>query len=274
MDNFDFFYITVFLLVIIYVIYCLMSMYNSYSINNKYSANRYYVKETKIPKRIFQIWKTWDVKYDNYKYDHLIKNIKKINPEYEHVFFKDNEIDTFLYNNYPDYYKTYLRLPIKIQKLDFFRYVLLYHYGGIYLDLDMDVKTKFDEILKYECVLPIEQTINDCHADRFKFACGYKSNFLLSNYAFACEKNCKFVKQLIDNIHNNIDEIIENSNYIEKDMNNNFVYETTGPDYITKEYLDYIDNNGDNNILLLNNPKNDDHVFGIYAKHLYFGDWK
>ena len=87
-----------------------------------------------IPKIIIQTWKTNVVPQ---RYIPLIDSVKKNNPDYEYMFFTDENIVDFFKTNYPEYYKTYLNLPIKIQRIDFFRYVAVYHYGGFYLDLDM-----------------------------------------------------------------------------------------------------------------------------------------
>ena len=38
------------------------------------------------------------------------------------------------------------KIAITIQKIDFFRYLAIYYYGGIYLDLDMDINVNFDQL--------------------------------------------------------------------------------------------------------------------------------
>ena len=72
---------------------------------------------------------------------------------------------------------------------------------------------------------------------------------------------------MIDNIHHNIDKLIE----IQYNSTN-YVYSTTGPDYISILYNKYLYKN---NIKLLENPNhNKDHVFGKFAKHNFYGTWK
>ena len=95
-----------------------------------------------IPKIIIQTWKSNDIPS---KYNDYIISIKKYNPDYKYLFFTDEDIENFLKKEYPNYYDTYLKLPVKIQKIDFFRYVTVYHYGGFYFDLDIDLdETLFD----------------------------------------------------------------------------------------------------------------------------------
>ena len=223
-------------------------------------------EKTKIPKRIIQVWKTWTSKRPE-MFSSYIESIKKLNPTYEYIFFKDENMDKFLIDNYPEYYETYKKLPLNIQKMDFFRYVVLYHYGGFYFDLDIQGLEPLDELLNYNCVFPIDEIIhkNMCSASRFNNFCKNKMDFLLGQYAFACTPKNEFVKLLVDVIHKNVD------NYIKTYVPNSdfYVYTTTGPDYVTGLYMNY--------------PKKDDitilhyhkrQYFGKYGKHDYAGTWK
>lgn len=221
-------------------------------------------KPNKIPKIIIQTWKNEEIPS---KYLPLIDNVKKHNPEYQYIFFTDEGIDEFLKTNYLEYYKTYKELPIKIQKIDFFRYIAVYHYGGIYLDLDMDGLKNMDEILHHNAVFPVDEYINTFNGrfQRYKKFYNNEQYFLLGQYAFAAEPKNQFIKSLIDNIHNNIHKIIKTVNHNHDD----YVYTTTGPDYVSKIYLEYEDKE---NIHVLDNKKRQ--YFGDFAQHKYFGSWK
>ena len=218
----------------------------------------------KIPKRIIQTWNTDNIPT---KYNKLINKIKTQNPDYEYLFFTDTNIVEFLKTNYPDYLITYNKLPIKIQKIDFFRYIVIYHYGGIYMDLDMNGLKNMNSLLRYSAVFPIDEYITNemKNIDRYNYFYNNNQKFLLGQYAFAANKKHPFIKQLIDNIHLNINKIIKLVDH----NNDNYVYNTTGPDYISKQYMDY---NDKSNITILDNGKRQ--YFGDYAQHLYFGSWK
>jgi hypothetical protein len=220
----------------------------------------------KIPKRIIQVWKTW-TKSTPEMFREYRKTIKKHMPDYEYMFFKDEQIDDFFKKYYPKYYDTYLRLPLNIQKMDYFRYLAVYHYGGIYLDMDVNVLKPFDEILDNGCVFPIDEIIydNECDSDRYKHFCSGSINFLLGQYAFAAEPKNKFVKLLVDTINNNIDIYI--SSYVAN--SDSYVFETTGPDTVTKLYMNYPDK--DNIKILYYNKRQ---CFGKFAIHDYAGTWK
>lgn len=222
------------------------------------------IKE-RIPKIIIQTWKDNNIPE---KYKTSIESVKKFNPDYKYIYMTDDDIEKFLKKNYPKYYNTYKKLPIKIQKIDFFRYIAIYHYGGFYLDLDMDVFKSFNTLLDYKCVFPIERKIKNCNLQRYKDLCKIKMNDMIGQYAFGAIPKDLFIKKLIDNIHNNINEIVKKYNSITtKNSYKNYVYQTTGPDYVTDQYF-----HNKKLVELLSN--NEDHNFGEYAHHNTFGTWK
>ena len=219
-------------------------------------------KQEKIPKLIIQTWKDNNIPK---KYDYDITSVKKINKDFKILFFSDNDIENFLKKYYPEYYLTYLKLPIVIQKIDFFRYVAIYHYGGFYYDLDMTGLYPLNDLIYYDTVFPIEQIRGSCRKLRWKTLCNNNTNIVLGNYAFGASPKNDFIKLLVENIHTNIDKIIETQN-----KSNNYVYATTGPDYVSIIYHNY---KAKENIKLLENKKGE-HVFGKYAKHNFYGTWK
>jgi mannosyltransferase OCH1-like enzyme len=225
----------------------------------------------KIPKIIIQTWKN-DIIPNNYYND--IKSIMQNNKDYQFLFFNDDNIEDFLSVNYPHYYETYNKLPYKIQKIDFFRYIAVYHFGGFYFDLDMSGFLPLNDLLKHEAIFPVDTVIHDdyCNTDRLNEYCEnnkIKINYLLGQYAFAAAKKNNFIKFIIDGIHNNINKYIENDT---KDANFNreyYIYKTTGPDYVTTMYLQY---NDKNSIHILDYYTGQ--YFGDYARHNHYGTWK
>jgi mannosyltransferase OCH1-like enzyme len=156
---------------------------------------------------------------------------------------------------------------MNIQKMDFFRYVALYHFGGFYFDLDINALEPLDELLNNECVFPIDEIIhkNMCSVKRFNNFCKNRLEFLLGQYGFACSPKNKFIKSLVDGIHNNIDAYVKN--YVAN--SEEYVYITTGPDYVTNMYMTY---KNKNDITILHYPKRQ--YFGKYARHTFAGTWK
>jgi mannosyltransferase OCH1-like enzyme len=217
-----------------------------------------------IPKIIIQTWKSNNVPQ---RYMPLIESVKTNNPDYEYLFFTDDDIEKFFKLYYPEYWSTYLSLPVKIQRIDFFRYVAVYHYGGFYLDLDMRVYKNFNPLLKHSCIFPVDEYIDvrHCQVKRYKPFCDRGQNFLLGQYAFAASPKNPFIKLLIDQIHANIHKYIKNVDFASED----YIYKTTGPDYVTEVFMNYKNKNG---ITIIDNGSRQH--FGDYAKHNYFGTWK
>ena len=217
-----------------------------------------------IPKIIIQTWKTNNVPQ---RYMPLIDSVKQHNPDYEYLFFTDESIEKFFKTHYPEYWNTYNTLPIKIQKIDFFRYVAVYHYGGFYLDLDISVLKPFDPLLRNSCVFPVDEYIDTrvCKHPRYKPYCDKGHNFLLGQYAFAASPKHPFIKILIDHIHTNLNKYIRLVDFNSEE----YIYKTTGPDFVTDIYINYRNKDG---IKILDNGRRQ--YFGDYARHNYFGTWK
>jgi len=224
--------------------------------------------KSRIPKIIIQTWK------DNYiptRYEPLVKSVRYKNPAYKYIFFTDNDIETFLKKNYPQYYQTFLQLPVVIQKIDFFRYVAVYHYGGFYLDLDMQCLKSFDPLLDFSCVFPVDLHITNimCMVPRFMTSCTNGEDIFVGQYAFGAEPRNEFVKILVDNIHNRIQHILQMYSQLQNKKDLQFVYSTTGPDYVTKQYYAFENRS---NITILQHDS--DQYFGKFAAHKAMGTWK
>jgi hypothetical protein len=90
---------------------------------------------------------------------------------------------------------------------------------------------------------------------------------LLGQYAFGAKPKNRFIKKLIDTIHSNINTYIEKFKTEGKKLQ--YVYSSTGPDFVTDVYLEYKDKK---NIHILYSSSAQ--YFGKYAKHNYIGTWK
>ena len=89
----------------------------------------------KIPKNIYQSWheKTLHPRVQK----DIIDVMKAQNPDYTHEIYTDDEMDKFVHDNYDgEIVECYDRIDIIVAKVDFWRYLILYKKGGIYLDID------------------------------------------------------------------------------------------------------------------------------------------
>jgi len=81
--------------------------------------------------------------------------IKKTFPNFEHKLWKNSDVYPFIEKHYPQYFDLVQELPT-ICKFDFFRCIVMYHYGGLYFDLDFLVYKNFYGVLKHDKPTVIE----------------------------------------------------------------------------------------------------------------------
>jgi hypothetical protein len=70
------------------------------------------------------------------------------NPEYSYRFFDDDDVREFIATEFSDYLEAYDRLEFGASKADLWRYLILYRYGGVYVDVDC------------ECIEPLRSWID------------------------------------------------------------------------------------------------------------------
>jgi len=102
-----------------------------------------------IPKKIFQT--VADKNKINWKFRENIQKIRKMNPGWEYTLMDDADILEFIKRNYP---QSILDIYNKINpeygaaRADFFRYLLIYKEGGVYLDIKSNMRIPLDMILR------------------------------------------------------------------------------------------------------------------------------
>jgi mannosyltransferase OCH1-like enzyme len=80
-----------------------------------------------------------------------IDSFKRMNPEYRYHFYNDDDIDNFVNEHFKgEIAECYNKLNIIVAKVDFWRYLVLYKYGGVYLDMDSSIEKPLHELIKNE----------------------------------------------------------------------------------------------------------------------------
>ena len=72
----------------------------------------------------------------------------------QYVLWTDKSSRDFIQEHYPWFLDTFDGYKFPIQRADAIRYFVLYHFGGIYFDLDVGCLRRFDPLLQYQVVLP------------------------------------------------------------------------------------------------------------------------
>jgi mannosyltransferase OCH1-like enzyme len=103
-------------------------------------------RELLIPKIIHQTYKTEEIPE---RWEPLQKSCKEGNADYEYILWTDASAEQFIRDNYAWFLDTYLSYPYTIMRADVIRYFALYHYGGIYIDLDCGCEQSLDTLLTF-----------------------------------------------------------------------------------------------------------------------------
>jgi len=144
-------YIFLFILLIIIMLLLFIKLDKFENLNNKIPKVIYLSHKNKIP-------------------DYVINNWSKLNPEYKIIFYNDENCREFIKNNFPSSYLNYFdRLssfkgsgPIKC---DFWRCLILYKYGGVYADSDIELLFPIKHFLEIDtdfltCISYYKDTLN------------------------------------------------------------------------------------------------------------------
>lgn len=100
-------------------------------------------KETVIPKLIIQTYKTNEL--HPFIYNNIMKMLEK-NKEYEYRFITDEDGIELLKHHFDEnILDAFLKVKLNAAKGDFIRYIALYIYGGIYLDLDASIEIDLND---------------------------------------------------------------------------------------------------------------------------------
>ncbi len=86
------------------------------------------------PKIIHQTYKTTNLP-EHWKISQI--KWKELHPDYEYMFWTDEDIREYIKTNYPQYLQLHDNYKYNIQRADMIRYFILYDFGGIYSDLDL-----------------------------------------------------------------------------------------------------------------------------------------
>lgn len=99
-----------------------------------------------IPKHIYQTWKTHNLPHG---ITNIIRQFMNINPGWCHHLYDDTEMADFIRVHFPGrVYEAFKSLAIGAAKADIWRYCVLYKYGGVYLDIDADIKAPLDKLIR------------------------------------------------------------------------------------------------------------------------------
>jgi mannosyltransferase OCH1-like enzyme len=222
-----------------------------------------YPDKQEIPKYIFQT-----IRSKNDINDKIMRNIKYLrdnNPTYKYFLYDDNDCINFIKNNYDKkILDVYMSINAKYgpAKADLFRYLLMYKYGGIYLDIKSSCDVPFSKIIDNDTKYILSHWSVRGHSSRKKL-----NNFYgeFQQWHIICIPQHPFLKKVIDDVVNNI----KNYNIYKDGTGKDMVLEITGPIAYTKAITPLLNKYG--HVLY----KSHKHIKLLYASfdHIeYYGD--
>lgn len=101
------------------------------SIPHNFNHYNHFNKKQRIPKIIHQTFYKSDMDIEYYETCMINKNM---NPEYKYMFYTDEDVNQFIEKEFPQYLSLYNTVIPGAYRADLFRYMILYKYGGVYID--------------------------------------------------------------------------------------------------------------------------------------------
>lgn len=122
--------------------------------------------KNKIPKIVFQTWKTSEVPL---KWKTSPETIKTYLPDWKYVLMTDTDNRNMIAEFFPTFLPYYDKFPYAIQRADAMRYCFLYLYGGVYIDLDMELTQDLEPFLESNSDLYFINSgnVTDCITNSF-----------------------------------------------------------------------------------------------------------
>lgn len=143
--------------------------------------------KTVIPKIIHQVWLSETNSPLPSKYNNYIESFKYRNPDYEYKIWYMSDSQLFVQEYFPQYYEQFKSIKPLISRCDILRFMVVYIYGGIYVDLDFECRRNLDMLICDKQEIFIKELPE--HERKFQ---------QLYNGCFASVKYTDFIKGWID----------------------------------------------------------------------------
>jgi mannosyltransferase OCH1-like enzyme len=228
--------------------------------------------DLRIPKRIIQTGKSLDLPLLSRA---SVANLRLLNPDYEYLFFDNAQVEMFIDEKFPEYRNVFESFRFPIQRYDFFRYLAVYQFGGLYFDLDVFLASSLDGLLGFNCVFPFEElTMNT------SLARDYGMDWEIGNYAFGAAAGHPFISAIIENcvraqkdpewaetVMRSIPRIFRDEYHV--------LY-TTGPGLVSRTLAEFPDAASQVKVLFPEDVRDSTcwHRFGEFGVHFQDGSWR
>lgn len=152
---------------------------------------------------------------------HFVENVKScvhLNPLWTYYFWTENTVRNLVAERHPYLLQIWDNYESRDDRADVTRYVVLYEFGGIFIDMDFQCLRPLDRVtIKYSCIFPpqpFEQSVFGNHVP-----------FSLTNAVILCRPKHPFLQQILRNL-------LRSRVFIER-------LDATGPAFVSLNYLMY-----------------------------------
>lgn len=175
----------------------------------------------RIPKIIHQVWSGIEEPLPKH-FQRLGESWKNDYPEWEYILWDNQKMNDFIQAYYPEYWDIYQAFPYNVQRWDAIRYLILYHTGGMYADLDYQSLERMDHLLVgKECCFSEEEFYFDKQGNRVS---------VFNNALMLSIPQHPFMKKIINQVFS------EKTLQYPANPRNTCVLGTTGPGMLCRLY--------------------------------------
>ena len=217
----------------------------------------------KIPKIIHQTGKSRVLPK---AFETFNRSLRQLHPLWEFRFYDDLECRDMVRKYFPKFLIVYDGYKFPVQRADLFRLMVIYQFGGFYLDLDVECLNPLDDLCRFDAVFCEEKTLT--HLEKKKL--NHKDGIRIGNFMFGSMPGHPFFKWVMDRLNQASPPKVDSENDI---------LETTGPGILTRLYWERHNLHPN-----MKRVKNHSHLcpycltmschFGDFARHHHAGSWR
>tara|TARA_B100000902_G_C27124639_1_gene820432 strand:+ start:194 stop:874 length:681 start_codon:yes stop_codon:yes gene_type:complete len=152
------------------------------------------------------------------EYERCQKTVFEHHPDFEYKLYDENDMLDVIKTHCPEYLDEYNRLPRMIMKIDMFRIMLMYVFGGIWVDFDYFFFKPYD-LFDYKIVIPCNKEDDDGNP------------ISIANAILASEPRQLFWKKILDTLFTH-----DRTKRFQSEWD---VIRETGPQFLSKMWKEY-----------------------------------
>ena len=144
-----------------------------------------------IPKIVHQVWDSKNERIPK-SFKDFAATWKNNNSEWKYESWNKKRMDIFVRKFYPEFAPVYFGYKYDVQRWNVIRYLILYTFGGVYVDFDCECLKSIDEYLRDKnCIFGLEPQE---HAKLLN------KEFIVSNAFIASKKGHPFLQYIIEGL--------------------------------------------------------------------------